>query len=123
MTKIMVVDDDEKVVDLLRITLESEGYEVIPAFDGEDAIKKIENERPDLILLDIMMPKIDGWEVCRKVKDDRKLRTIPVVMLTAKTQPTDRLLGIHACGADDYITKPFEIEQIVEKVKDLLKRE
>src|SRR5690625_1098039 len=102
-TKILVVDDEKPIADILKFNLEKEGYEVICAHDGNTAIELAELENPDLILLDIMLPGKDGYEVCREV---RKTKTMPIIMLTAKDSEIDKVLGLEL-GADDYVTKPF----------------
>jgi len=115
---ILVVDDEELVHDLLRLYLEKEGFRVIEAWDGEDALKKLRNASPDLIILDLMLPKMDGWAVCREI---RKNMTIPIIMLTAKGEEFDRVLGLEM-GADDYVCKPFSPVELVARVKAVLRR-
>jgi len=117
MSRILVIDDDEMNRDLLRARLESAGHEVHEAKDGEQGLTLLKADRPDLILLDVMMPKFDGWHVCRTVKADPKLCSIPVIILTACTQNIDELRG-YECGADDYIAKPWDparLRAVVEK--------
>lgn len=116
--KILVVDDEKPIADILQFNLEKEGYEVICAYDGAEAIKKVEQEQPDLILLDIMLPQIDGMEVCREV---RKKYEMPIIMLTAKDSEIDKVLGLEL-GADDYVTKPFSTREILARVKANLRR-
>lgn len=116
--KILVVDDDENICELLRLYLEKEGYGVICAFDGLDAISKYERENPSLILLDIMLPKLDGWQVCRQI---RKSSQVPIVMITAKSETFDKILGLEL-GADDYISKPFDAKEVMARVKAVLRR-
>jgi two-component system response regulator ResD len=116
--KILVVDDDKNICELLRLYLEKEGYEVILAFDGEEALIKFEHNLPDIILLDIMMPRLDGWQVCRKI---RKNSEIPIVMLSAKGEVFDKVLGLEL-GADDYIVKPFDTKEVVARIKAVLRR-
>lgn len=118
MTKILVVDDDENICELLRLYLEKEGYEVFCSYDGADAIAKNEKEKPDLILLDIMLPKLDGWQVCREI---RKNSQVPIIMLTAKSETFDKILGLEL-GADDYISKPFDAKEVMARVKAVLRR-
>src|SRR5690625_41437 len=101
--KILVVDDEQPIAYILKFNLEKEGYQVIVAYDGEEAIELAESEKPDLILLDIMLPKKDGNEVCREI---RKTQSMPIIMLTAKDSEIDKVLGLEL-GADDYVTKPF----------------
>ena len=116
--KILVVDDEADVLLLCRVNLEFEGYEVVEAGDGEAAIRKVAAERPDVILLDVMMPKMDGWQVLAALKADPDTADIPVVMLTAKVQDQDQIRGWSG-GAADYITKPFSplaLSQVLENV-------
>ncbi len=114
--KILVVDDDKNVVQIIAVNLRYEGMEVIEAYDGEEALLKAETERPDLILLDIMMPSLDGIEVCRRLKRIPALADVPIIMLTAKTMDEDMLAGWEA-GADDYLTKPFNPLGLIQRVK------
>ena len=116
--KILVVDDEHNIVDILKVNLEREGYTVVEAYDGLSAIEKAQNEKPDLILLDCMLPKIDGFEVCRKL---RHQTNIPILMLTAKSEEIDKVLGLEL-GADDYITKPFSVREVLARVKAQLRR-
>jgi len=118
LSKILVVDDEVKIADAVKAYLESSGYIVFTAFDGEEAIKKFENTNPDLVVLDLMLPKISGEEVCQKI---RKQSRIPIIMLTAKVQEDDKINGFNI-GADDYITKPFSPRELVVRVKGLLRR-
>ncbi|MBS4540073.1 response regulator transcription factor [Clostridium sp. D2Q-11] len=119
--KILVVDDEEHIVELIKYNLESNGYEIITAFDGNEAYKKALEETPDLILLDIMLPILDGMEVCKKLKRNKDTEDIPVIMLTAKGEETDKVIGLEL-GADDYITKPFGIRELVARIKAVLRR-
>jgi DNA-binding response OmpR family regulator len=114
--KILVVDDEIDLVETLRFPLELEGYNVLVSHDGEDALNQARKEKPDLILLDLMLPKLDGYKVCRLLKFDERYKHIPILMLTAKTQEKDKILGKET-GADEYITKPFEMDYLIEKVK------
>ncbi len=116
--KILVVDDEEAICNLLKINLEAEGYEVSVSYDGENALKKIETVEPDLLILDIMLPKINGFDVCRKVTSTH---SIPIIMLTAKSDLVDKVLGLEL-GADDYVTKPFHARELTARVKALLRR-
>ncbi len=116
--KILVVDDEASICDLVKINLELEGYEVSTAVDGEAALRSIESINPDLLILDIMLPKINGYDICKKVTYEKG---IPVIMLTAKTDLIDKVLGLEL-GADDYITKPFHARELVARVKALLRR-
>ncbi len=118
--KVLIVDDEVDLVETLRFSLENEGFTVLVSYDGEDALNQARKENPDLILLDLMLPKLDGYKVCRLLKFDERYKHIPILMLTAKTQEKDKLLGKET-GADEYITKPFEINELLEKVKSYLK--
>jgi len=113
--KILVVDDEAYIVHILEFSLGMEGYEVVTAFDGEEAIVKAESEEPDLIVLDIMMPKLDGYETCRRLKTIDKTKDIPVILLSAKGRSMDQKVGLEA-GADEYITKPFSPRKLVERI-------
>jgi len=117
--KILVVDDEQPIADILKFNLEKEGYQVVVANDGDAAIELAESERPDLILLDIMLPNKDGNEVLREV---RKTQTMPVIMLTAKDSEIDKVLGLEL-GADDYVTKPFSNRELIARVKANLRRQ
>ena len=116
--KILIVDDEKKIAELSRLYLEREGFSTVCAYDGEEAIELFNKETPDLIILDIMLPKADGWQVCREI---RKNSQIPIIMLTAKTDTFDKVLGLEL-GADDYMTKPFEPKELVARVKAVLRR-
>lgn len=116
--KILVVDDDENICELLRLYLEKEGFETVVANDGEQAVEYNEKYSPDLILLDIMLPRLDGWQVCREI---RKNHETPIIMITAKGEVFDKILGLEL-GADDYVTKPFDTKEIVARVKAVLRR-
>jgi len=119
--KILVVDDEADLVETVRFPLEMEGFNVLICYNGEDALNQARKERPDLILLDLMLPKLDGYKVCRLLKFDEKYKHIPILMLTAKTQEKDKLLGKET-GADEYITKPFDIDELMKKVKTYLSK-
>ena len=117
---IMVVDDERDLVETIKLKLSAEGYDVIEAYDGQEALEKMRQKRPDLVLLDIMMPQLNGYQVCREIKKDAKLKQIPVLMLTAKVQESDKFWGLET-GADDYITKPFEFETLMDSIKKYVK--
>ena len=119
--KVLVVDDEEYIQHILNFSFGAEGYEVVTAADGEEALAKARNEKPDIIVLDIMMPKMDGYEACRKLKSDPKTKDIPVILLTAKGRDVDRKLGSEA-GADDYVVKPFSPGRLIERVEGMMKR-
>lgn len=116
--KILVVDDEQPIADILQFNLEKEGYDVICAYDGQEALDKVEQEDPDMILLDVMLPVKDGMEVCREV---RKTHNMPIIMLTAKDSEIDKVLGLEM-GADDYVTKPFSNRELIARVKANLRR-
>jgi len=118
--KILIVDDEVDLVETVRFPLEMEGYHVLVSYNGEDALNQARKENPDLILLDLMLPKLDGYKVCRLLKFDDRYKHIPILMLTAKTQEKDKALGMET-GANEYITKPFEMDDLLKKVKAYLK--
>jgi two-component system alkaline phosphatase synthesis response regulator PhoP len=118
--KILIVDDEVDLVETVRFPLEMEGFDVLVSYNGEDALNQARKEKPDLIILDLMLPKLDGYKVCRLLKFDERYKHIPILMLTAKTQEKDKILGKET-GADEYITKPFEMDYLMEKVKKYLK--
>jgi len=121
MAKILVVDDEPDALELVSFNLKAAGYDVVTADDGTDALKKARQHGPDLILLDVMLPEVDGLEVCKLLRRDPATATVPVIMLTAKAGEIDRVLGLEL-GADDYVTKPFSPRELVLRVKNLLKR-
>lgn len=116
--KILVADDDKNICELLKLYLEKEDYSVVLAGNGEEALARFDEENPDLILLDVMMPKLDGWQVCREI---RKSSNTPIIMITAKGETFDKVLGLEL-GADDYVVKPFETKEIVARIKAVLRR-
>lgn len=116
--KIFVVDDDLNICELLKLYLENEGYMVYVANDGQAAVDMFNEKSPDLVLLDIMLPKIDGWQVCREM---RKTSSVPIIMLTAKGETFDKVLGLEL-GADDYVTKPFDSKEVMARIKAVLRR-
>lgn len=116
--KILIVDDDENICELLRLYLEKDGFSTIVAHDGSAALHSAQINNPDLILLDIMMPLLDGWQVCREI---RKNSNVPIIMLTAKGETFDKVLGLEL-GADDYVTKPFDSKEVVARIKAVLRR-
>ena len=117
--RILVVDDEKDIADTLRFRLEANGYEVVTAYDGQDGLNKAKTVSPDLIVLDLMLPKIDGYKVCRMLKFDETYKHIPIILFTARVQESDRQTGVKV-GADAYITKPFEASILLAKIKDLL---
>jgi len=116
--KILVVDDEARLVDVIRAYLERDGYKVAAAYNGREALLQARRERPDLVLLDLMLPEIDGLEVCRTL---RKESNVPIIMLTARTEETDKLIGLEL-GADDYVPKPFSPREVVARVRAVLRR-
>ena len=116
--KILIADDDKNICELLRLYLAKEGYETVIANDGEAAVAAFEKEKPNMVLLDVMMPKMDGWEVCRRI---RAADNTPVIMLTAKGETFDKVLGLEL-GADDYVVKPFDSKEVVARIKAVLRR-
>lgn len=118
--KILIVDDDREMVELIELFLGNAGYETIAAFSGEEALEKTFREKPDLMLLDIMMPKIDGWEVLRRIKNDPEMRDTPVAFITARTQNIDKMIGLSVMKAAGYITKPFSKQELLTEVKRIL---
>ena len=116
--KILVVDDEKPIVEILKLNLQKENYEVYEAYDGEEALLKVKTVQPDLILLDVMLPKIDGFTVCRKI---RETSSVPILMLTAREEEVDKVLGLEL-GADDYITKPFSVRELMARIKANMRR-
>ncbi|HEU4365220.1 MAG TPA: response regulator [Candidatus Krumholzibacteria bacterium] len=119
--KIVVIEDEDDILEVIAYNLKREGYEVITSTSGEDGLEKIEKSSPQLVVLDLMLPEIDGLELCRKLKSDPLTRSIPVIMVTAKGEESDVVLGL-GVGADDYVTKPFSPKELVARVKALLRR-
>ena len=120
MTKILIVDDEKDIVETMAFMLISKGFETIFAYDGEEGLKLAKEEHPDLIILDVMMPKINGYKICRLLKYDAKYKNIPIIMVTARSQENDKLIG-EETGADEYITKPFEFTDILEVINKYTK--
>ncbi|WP_040198313.1 response regulator transcription factor [Candidatus Soleaferrea massiliensis] len=118
MGKILVADDDRNISELLRLYLEKEGYDVVIANDGAQAIEEFNLHLPDMVLLDVMMPRLDGWQVCREI---RKKSNVPIIMITAKGETFDKVLGLEL-GADDYVVKPFDAKEIIARIKAVLRR-
>lgn len=118
---ILVIDDEKDLIELLRYNLEKEGYDVIAANDGQSGLEVIKRHRPELVVLDLMMPGIDGLQVCQRLRADQRTARVPVIMLTAKATEADRIVGLEL-GADDYITKPFSPREVVARVKAVLRR-
>ncbi|MBD3263653.1 MAG: response regulator [Candidatus Omnitrophica bacterium] len=120
--KILIIEDDKNISRLVKYNLEREGFNCICAYDGEEALEVLDRQSPDLIILDIMLPTIDGFEVCRQIKQDRRHSCIPIIVLSAKGEEIDRVVGFEL-GADDYVTKPFSSRELALRVKAVLKRE
>jgi two-component system alkaline phosphatase synthesis response regulator PhoP len=121
MDRILVVDDDRDIVRLVRSYLEKAGYEILTAYDGETALRLLRAERPQLLILDLMLPDRDGWDVARMVRSDPRVESTPIIMLTARVEDNDKIVGLEI-GADDYITKPFNPREVVARVRALLRR-
>ena len=119
--KILVVDDEENIAELISYNLTSNGYKVIIANNGNDAVKLAVEEKPKLILLDLMIPGKDGYDVCKEIRSNSEIRNTPIIMLTAKSEELDKILGLEL-GADDYITKPFSVRELLARVKAVLRR-
>lgn len=119
--KVLIIDDEEHIVELIKYNLEASGFTTFEAYNGNDGLKTAKKEVPDLILLDLMLPGIDGLEVCKRIRNDDKLKNVPIIMLTAKSEEIDKILGLEL-GADDYITKPFSVRELNARVKAVLRR-
>jgi two-component system, OmpR family, alkaline phosphatase synthesis response regulator PhoP len=120
-SKILVVDDEKDIVDLVAYNLEKEGYETLKALDGEKALQIARSKAPDLVILDLMLPGIQGLEVCKRLRQDPSTAFIPVIMLTAKGEEIDKVIGLEV-GADDYVTKPFGVKELLARIKAVLRR-
>lgn len=120
--KILVVDDEKDIVDLVAYNLEQEGgFSVIKAYDGKQAVERVNAEKPDLLILDLMMPGLPGMDVCRMIRRQESTASLPIIMLTAKSDPIDKILGLEV-GADDYIAKPFHVRELIARVRAVLRR-
>jgi DNA-binding response OmpR family regulator len=117
---LLIVDDDPNIFQLLNVNLENAGYRVLKASDGEEAIEMALTETPDLIILDIMMPKIDGYQVCRKLRENEQTHLIPIIVLSARDKPSDKIKGLKL-GADDYLTKPFDMDELLARIDTRLR--
>ena len=120
-SRILVVDDEKDIVDLVAYNLEKEGYETLKALDGESALRLIRTKSPDLVVLDLMLPGIQGLEICKRIRSDPETAAIPIIMLTAKGAEIDRVIGLEV-GADDYVTKPFSVKELLARIKAVLRR-
>ncbi len=121
--QILCIEDEPEMIDLIRLILERRGFDVQGAAGGTEGIKKIRETRPDLVLLDLMMPDLDGWEVYQQMKADDATRDIPVIVVTAKAQSIDKVLGLHIAKVDDYIAKPFSPQELLASVEKVLSRQ
>jgi len=118
--RVVCIEDEPEMIDLVRLILGRKGFEVIGANGGVEGLEAVRREKPDLVLLDLMMPDMDGWEVYQQIKADETLRHIPVVVVTAKAQSIDKVLGLHIAKVDDYITKPFGPQELLESIAKIL---
>ncbi|MCC7452200.1 MAG: response regulator [Anaerolineae bacterium] len=119
-TKVVVVEDDPEMINLVKLILKKEGFDVTGAMGGREGLEAIQKTAPSLVLLDLMMPDIDGWEVYQAMKADENLKNIPVIIITAKAQSIDKVLGLHIAKVDDYITKPFSPGELITSVRRVL---
>ena len=118
--RVVCIEDEPEMIDLVRLILGRRGFAVVGANGGVEGLEAVRRERPNLILLDLMMPDMDGWEVYQRIKADEELRQIPVIVVTAKAQSIDKVLGLHIAKVDDYITKPFGPQELLESVEKIL---
>lgn len=118
--KVLCIEDEPEMIDLIQLILERRGFKVVGAVGGREGIEALQREKPDLVLLDIMMPEVDGWEVFRFIKSNDELKDIPVLVVTAKAQSIDKILGLYIAKVDGYITKPFGPRELVESVERIL---
>ena len=121
MVKILIVDDEKDIVELVSYNLEREGYSTVKALDGETALRKIRTEKPDLLILDLMLPGVGGLDICKMVRANPEISSLPIIMLTAKADEVDKIIGLEI-GADDYITKPFSVKELIARVRTILRR-
>jgi phosphate regulon transcriptional regulator PhoB len=119
--KILVADDEKDIIELVAFNLEREGFAVLRAYDGNKAWEMVNKEKPDLVILDLMMPEMPGMEVCKRIRRQETTASLPIIMLTAKSDPVDKILGLEI-GADDYITKPFHVRELIARVRSVLRR-
>jgi len=119
---IVYIEDDTEMIELIRLVLERKGFETIGAVGGRKGLEIIFDIKPDLILLDLMMPEMDGWDVFHQIKSNESTKNIPVIILSAKAQPIDRILGIEIAKVDDYLTKPFKTQELVDSIERLLQK-
>lgn len=121
--RIVCVEDEPEMIDLIQLILNRKGFEVIGAHGGAEGLNTIRSKKPDLVLLDLMMPEIDGWQVYQQLKADPETAEIPVIVVTAKTQNIDKVLGLHIAKVDDYISKPFSLQELVDRVEKVLNKQ
>src|SRR5450759_1766185 len=121
MYKILIVDDEQDIVELVSYNLEKEGFKTVKAYDGEAALKMVKLQKPDLIILDLMLPKMNGLDVSRAIRSNPETVSLPIIMLTAKGDEVDKIIGLEN-GADDYITKPFSVKELIARVRSILRR-
>jgi len=121
--KVVCIEDEPEMIDLIRLILSRKGFELIGAVGGREGLETVRRVKPDLVLLDLMMPDMDGWEVYQQMKADEELKDIPVIVVTAKAQSIDKVLGLHIAKVDDYITKPFGPQELLESVYRILEME
>jgi two-component system alkaline phosphatase synthesis response regulator PhoP len=121
MAKILIVDDEQDIVDLVSYNLEKEGFKTVKVYDGEAAVRSVKTQKPDLVILDLMLPKMNGLDVCRVIRNNPETANLPIIMLTAKGDEVDKIIGLEI-GADDYITKPFSVKELVARVRSILRR-
>jgi len=121
MTKILIVDDEQDIADLVSYNLEKEGYATIKAYDGGDVLKTIKTQKPDLVILDLMLPRMNGLDICRAIRANQEVAHLPIIMLTAKADEVDKIIGLEI-GADDYMTKPFSVKELIARVRTILRR-
>lgn len=120
---VVCIEDEPEMIDLVKLILSRKGFQVVGAMGGREGLEAIQNEKPVLVLLDLMMPDMDGWEVYQKMKADDQTKGIPVIVVTAKAQSIDKVLGLHIAKVDDYITKPFGPQELLESVEQVLARQ
>ena len=118
--RVVCIEDEPEMIDLVKLILSRKGFQVVGAMGGREGLEAIQREKPDLVLLDLMMPDMDGWEVYQQIKADPDLKQIPVVVVTAKAQSIDKVLGLHIAKVDDYITKPFGPQELLESIEKIL---
>jgi two-component system, OmpR family, alkaline phosphatase synthesis response regulator PhoP len=121
MSKILIVDDEQDIVELVSYNLEKEGFKTVKAYDGEAAMGMVSSEKPDLMILDLMLPKMNGLDVCRAIRRNPETANLPIIMLTAKGDEIDKIIGLEI-GADDYVTKPFSVKELIARVRTILRR-